>query len=112
MPLSTFPLGVENVATVLPGTHVAGLFRNFFMQGALENLTEGFPDSVAEEIASSFSMKFSFFGIEVGADVMAIYVAGWLVVCAIVGLAIGTRLLDVRGRRKKFKPTSDQQERK
>lgn len=94
MPLSTFPSWIENAAAVLPGTHISGLFRNFFMSGALENLTAGMPDAVANSIAESFSMKFLFFGDKVGVDVMAGYVSAWIVVCAVGGLVIGTRLLD------------------
>lgn len=94
MPLSTFPSWIENAAAVLPGTHISGLFRNFFMSGTLDNLTAGMPDAVANSIAESFSMKFLFFGEKVGVDVMAGYVAAWIVVCAVCGLVIGTRLLD------------------
>lgn len=107
MPLSTFPSWVENTAAVLPGTHIAGLFRNFLMSGALDNLTQGMPAGVADSIAESFSMKFQFFGDKISTDVMAGYVAVWIVVCAVCGLAIGTRLLDApAGLRKKSKNKS------
>lgn len=106
MPLSAFPSWIENAAAVLPGTHISGLFRNFLMSGALENLTEGLPQEVMSTIAESFSMKFQFFGEKIGVDVMAGYVSAWIVVCAAGGLVIGTRLLDApanlrRGKKKK-----------
>lgn len=105
MPMSAFPSWLENAAAVLPGTHISGLFRNFFMSGALENLTSGMPETVMNSIAESFSMKIRFFGEKIGVDVMAGYVSAWVVVCAVCGLVIGTRLLDapsaLRAKKKK-----------
>ena len=109
MPLGTFPDGVEYAAGVLPGTHAAGLFRNFFMRGALENLTAGLPAGVSDEIAESFSMTFGFFGAEADIAVMAGYVAGWIALTAVLGLVLGTRLLDLPARRSRSKkrPAAD-----
>ena len=103
MPLGTFPDGVEYAAGVLPGTHAAGLFRNFFMRGALENLTVGLPEGVSDEIAESFSMTFGFFGAEADIAVMAGYVAGWITLTAVLGLVLGTRLLDLPAGRSRSK---------
>ena len=103
MPLGTFPDGVEYAAGVLPGTHAAGLFRNFFMRGALENLTAGLPAGVSDEIAESFSMIFGFFGAEADIAVMAGYVAGWIALTAVLGLVLGTRLLDLPAGRSRSK---------
>ena len=75
------------------------------LDGALENLTSGMPETVMNSIAESFSMKFQFFGEKIGVDVMAGYVSAWVVVCAVCGLVIGTRLLDapsaLRAKKKK-----------
>lgn len=103
MPLGTFPDGVEYAAGVLPGTHAAGLFRNFFMRGALKNLTAGLPAGVSDEIAESFSMTFGFFGAEADIAVMAGYVAGWIALTAVLGLVLGTRLLDLPAGRSRSK---------
>ncbi len=95
MPLSAFPAGVEYLAALLPGTHSAGLLRNFLMSGALDNLAAGLPDAVRDGIAEAFSMKLDFFGIAAGTDVMAIYIAGSIVLFAALNIVLGTRLLNL-----------------
>lgn len=95
MPMSAFPDGVEYVAALLPGTHSAGLFRNFLMGGALENLTAGLPQAAHDGIAGAFSMEIDFFGANVGTDIMAVYIAGSIVLFAVLNLVLGTRLLNL-----------------
>lgn len=95
MPMSAFPDGVEYVAALLPGTHSAGLFRNFLMGGALENLTAGLPQAAHDGIAEAFSMEIDFFGANVGTDIMAVYIAGSIVLFAVLNLVLGTRLLNL-----------------
>ena len=95
MPMSAFPDGVEYVAALLPGTHSAGLFRNFLMGGALENLTAGLPQAAHDGIAEAFSMEIDFFGASVGTDIMAVYIAGSIVLFAALNLVLGTRLLNL-----------------
>ena len=95
MPMSAFPDGVEYVAALLPGTHSAGLFRNFLMSGALENLTAGLPQAAHDGIAGAFSMEIDLFGANVGTDIMAVYIAGSIVLFAVLNLVLGTRLLNL-----------------
>lgn len=95
MPLSAFPDGVEYLAALIPGTHSAGLFRNFLMSGALDNLVAGLPPAASDGIAQAFSMKLNFFGSSAGTDVMAIYIAGSILVFAALNLLLGTRLLNL-----------------
>ena len=95
MPMSAFPDGVEYVAALLPGTHSAGLFRNFLMSGALENLTAGLPQAAYDGIAGAFSMEIDLFGANVGTDIMAVYIAGSIVLFAVLNLVLGTRLLNL-----------------
>lgn len=95
MPLSAFPEGVEYLAALIPGTHSAGLFRNFLMSGALERLVGDLPAAVHEGISEGFSMKLNFFGSSAGTDVMAIYLAGSILVFTVLNLLLGTRLLNL-----------------
>ena len=81
MPVTYFPLGVQYFTLLIPGTYSAGLFRNFMMRGALENVAASLPapagDIFADELAEQFSMTFDFFGAaEVGPAVMAAVLAG------------------------------------
>ena len=81
MPVTYFPKGVQYFTLFIPGTYSAGLFRNFMMQGALDNVAatllapvgEPFADALAEQ----FSMTFDFFGAAtVEPPVMAAVLAG------------------------------------
>lgn len=95
MPLSAFPDGVEYLAALLPGTHSAGLFRNFLMSGALADLTAGLPQAVYDGLLDAFSMRLDFFGKAAGTDVMALYVAGSIFLLAALNLIVGTRFLNL-----------------
>lgn len=62
MPVSIFPKTVQYAIGLFPGTYSAGLFRGFFMQGALDRLTEGLPAEVARQLEQSYAMRPEFFG--------------------------------------------------
>lgn len=81
MPITYFPKGVQYFTLLIPGSYSAGLFRNFMMQGALDNIASALPASVGEPfvdaLAEEFSMTFDFFGVaEIGPPVMAAVLAG------------------------------------
>ena len=95
MPLSAFPDGVEYIAALLPGTHSAGLFRNFLMSGALADLTAGLPQAAYDGLMDAFSMRLDLFGRAAGTDVMALYVAGSILLFAALNLVVGTKLLNL-----------------
>ena len=81
MPITYFPEGVQYFTVLIPGSYSAGLFRNFMMQGALDNIASALPASVgepfADALAAEFSMHFDFFGVaEIGPPVMAAVLAG------------------------------------
>ena len=81
MPVSYFPTAVQYCTLFIPGTYSAGLFRNFMMQGALDNVAATLPAPVgepfADALAEQFSMTFDFFGAAtVEPPVMAAVLAG------------------------------------
>ena len=81
MPVTYFPKGVQYFTLFIPGTYSAGLFRNFMMQGALDNVAATLPAPVgepfADALAEQFSMTFDFFGAAtVEPPVMAAVLAG------------------------------------
>ena len=95
MPLSAFPEGVQYFAALLPGTHSAGIFRNLLMSGALDSLTAGLPEEAYTGISEAFSMRLDMFGAEVGADMMAVYIACSVAVFAVLNVMVGSKLLDL-----------------
>ena len=80
MPISYFPQGVQYFTLFIPGSYTAGLFRNFMMGGALDNIAETLSPAFAESLRSEFSLTFDFFGAEIGMAAMAIVLA----VCTLI----------------------------
>lgn len=75
MPLSMFPKAVQYITLFVPGTYSAALFRNLFMEGALEKIADIAP--IADnELRKAFSMELDFFGMTIGANIqLAIFIA-------------------------------------
>lgn len=74
MPISMFPLAVQRLILCVPGTYSAGLYRNCFMRGALDNLA--LPPEAAAELETAYSMRLEFFGLSVPLGAMAVVLAG------------------------------------
>jgi multidrug/hemolysin transport system permease protein len=87
MPLYMYPDGVQYVASILPGTHSASLFRNLFMTGSLEKITENAPH-LYKGLEKMFSFNLNFFGFKAEPYFMYLYLAGSIVVFALVNLLI------------------------
>ena len=86
MPLSMFPQGVRYFTLFVPGSYSAGIFRHFFLRGALEELSSlsaPFADALAEQYAT----ELDFFGTTLGAGAMALVLAGTAVLFAAANLA-------------------------
>ena len=68
-PLSMLPKWIGYLVLFIPGTYSAGLFRNFFMQGALEKIAAAAPGAETS-LAESYSLSLDFFGAEMNAAAM------------------------------------------
>lgn len=66
-PLSMLSDWIGYAVLVIPGTYSAGLFRNFFMNGALEKIAQTAPGAEAA-LKEGYSMQLDFFGTELGTD--------------------------------------------
>lgn len=88
MPISTFPKAVQTVTLFIPGSYSAGLFRQFFMGGALERLSGAVPAAFVEELAKQYSMTYDFFGMEITGAGMAWILAGSVLLFAGANLAV------------------------
>lgn len=80
MPLSTFPKAIQIICGIIPGTHATGIFKNLFMTGALNSLTEGLPVEAVGEIKDTFGMNVNFFGANLGVGGMVAVVAVSIVI--------------------------------
>ncbi len=100
MPLSMFPAGVRYFSAFIPGSHSAGLFRNFIMGGALDELAALSSPEFAQSLAGQFSFELDFFGRSVSMGAMAAVVAGAAVLFA--ALTVLVRLLPPKRRIKQF----------
>lgn len=83
MPLSIFPKAVQYVALFLPGTYSASVFRNLYMEGALNKIAAQLP-GVEEALEDQFSMTLNFFGETIGDDVQAGIFAGIFVLTVLI----------------------------
>lgn len=82
MPMSIMPKALQYASGLFPGSHSAGIFRNYLMTGALENLGKDLPSEILEKLSEAFAMKVNFFGEAVGINFMYIFVAVSIVIFA------------------------------
>ena len=95
MPLSMFPRGVQYVTLFVPGSYSAALFRNLFLNGALENISQNVSAAFADSLAEQFTLRLDAFGTELSPAVMAIILAGTVLLFAAANLI---KAFDKRGR--------------
>lgn len=86
MPLSVFPKGVQYVTLFVPGSYSAGIFRNCFMNGALDNIAQNISPEFADALASQYALKLNFFGTDMPAWVMAIVLGATVLLFAVANL--------------------------
>ena len=92
MPVSIFPKAVQYIVLFVPSAYSAGIFRNIFMRGALEKLTESLPFA-KDALGDAFSLRIDFFGHDAGMGTMfaafavtfAIFAAALLITAALRG---------------------------
>lgn len=86
MPLSVLPTGVQYVTLFVPGSYSAGIFRNCFMNGALDNIAQNISPAFADALASQYALKLNFFGTDMPAWVMAIVLGATVLLFAAANL--------------------------
>ncbi len=86
MPLSVLPTGVQYVTLFVPGSYSAGIFRNCFMNGALDNIAQNISPAFADALASQYALKLNFFGTDMPAWVMAIVLGATVLLFAVANL--------------------------
>ena len=86
MPLSMFPKGVQYVTLFVPGSYSAALFRNLFLNGALENISQNVSAPFAESLAEQYSLRLDAFGTSLSPAAMAVILAGTVLLFAAANL--------------------------
>lgn len=97
MPVFVFPTSVRYIVLIVPGTYSAGVFRNIFCNGALAELTDGFPASAEQALRDGFTLDMDFFGAKIGTawmtGIFAITIAVVALIAALVILISRLRRL-------------------
>lgn len=73
LPSSILPLGIQNVANLIPGSHATGLFRVVLMNPIFERLSASLPASTIEEIKNNYGFSLNLFGGELNRSAMYTY---------------------------------------
>lgn len=62
LPSSILPLGIQNFANLLPGSHATGLFRTVLMNPIFERLSGDIPSVTLSEIKTNYGFTLNLFG--------------------------------------------------
>ena len=74
MPISMFSKWLQIVANVIPGSHIAGLFRNILMGNSLNDMNSVIQSPIfIQSMNEGFSLELNFFGTMIKENVMWIY---------------------------------------
>lgn len=69
LPGSMMPVPIQYMTCFVPGTYSAGLFRNYFLRGPIEMLTN-MPEDVIQTLSKDYSLNLELFGNQIS--------AGWM----------------------------------
>lgn len=87
LPVSMLPIGIQNLANLIPGSYSTGLFRSIFMNALFEqspNLSPAF----IEQIKEVYSFDLVLFGQTISRTGMYLYLTGSIIVFFITYLII------------------------
>lgn len=88
MPISMFAKWLQITANILPGSHIAGLFRNILMGNALDDMNSIINSSAfVDSMKDGFSLELNFFGEMIGSSTM------WLYTCLSLVVLIGIDII-------------------
>ena len=88
MPMSIMPAAARYISALIPGSYAGGMIRNFMMRGSLENLTEGLPDILGQELGVVYDLNIDFFGINIDIPMMALILGVSTIAFALINIAV------------------------
>ena len=86
MPVSMFPKSIQYFTLIVPGSYSAGIFRNCFMNGALDRIADNISPQFADALIEQYALKLDFFGRPIGVYVMAAVLAASVLIFAAANL--------------------------
>ncbi len=93
MPINTMGSAMQAVTAFLPGTYSTILFRQGFLRGTLDEMSNTLPPEMIDGIATGFDYNFSFFGADVSTLTMFLVVLGaTLILLGVLKLISNIRL--------------------
>lgn len=88
VPVGSLSSGVQNLASFIPGAHIAALFRNNLMGNILDKINSDISGidngQFYQNMYEQFALKLNFFGYELNDFLMIIYVLLIIVVCFVI----------------------------
>lgn len=94
MPISQFGAGIRNFVMFIPGTYGVILFRNYYMNGVLNEFSKTLPKEMIDGIKDSFDGNAYFFGNQV--ELWQMYLVLGLSVLVLIGIYLGVVFLKGR----------------
>lgn len=80
LPVSMLPIGIQNLANLIPGSYSTGLFRRIFMGTVFDQLSSSLTPSFIEQVKEAYSFELVLFGQTISRSGMYIYLTGSIVV--------------------------------
>ena len=80
LPVSMLPIGIQNLANLIPGSYSTGLFRRIFMQTIFEQSAWVMPPTFIEEVKTAYAYELVLFGHTISRSGMYVYLAGSIIV--------------------------------
>lgn len=70
MPINSFGEGMKNFVCFIPGTYATILFRQYYMNGIIAEMSKTLPKEMVAGIKEGFDYTFKFFGTEIQTGIM------------------------------------------
>ncbi len=88
LPVSMLPVGIQNLANLIPGSYSTGLFRRIFMGTVLDHLSGTLSPAFIAEIKDVYAFELVLFGQTISRSGMYVYLTGSIVVFFLLYLLI------------------------
>ena len=79
LPVSMLPIGIQNLANLIPGSYSTGLFRGIFMNAMFEQI-DGLSPVFIDQVKDIYAFELVLFGHAISRSGMYIYLTGSIVV--------------------------------
>ena len=103
MPISSMGKGIQNFVGFIPGTYSTVIFRKAYMGGILDEMSKTIPKQAVDAIGEGFDCEYYFFDNKVATGTLFA-----VVIVTIVVLLVAYLALNIKIRRKKAQPNSEQ----